>query len=389
MKLMNNKKGKSGAKTTIAVLSNPSKKSSTKTTQKQIASTKMQTNEPKFRGGLKKAMDLVKKTLQNPSKTIMPADLKPMLAGITDEPFNNQDWQFEIKWDGYRALAYLDNGNVQLRSRNNLSFNEKYKPVYEALKSWKINAVIDGEVVVLNEEGHADFGALQKWYQFERGILVFFVFDILWLEGYNLMELPLTDRQAIIKELMPANNIIRFSDSIDEYGIDFFKVAQQNGLEGIIAKRKDATYSPGYRTKSWLKIKAEERHEAVICGYTKNKDTDRLFSSLVLGIPENGKIKFIGQVGTGFSGASQKEIFKKMEPLFTKDCPFEKVPKTGVATFWIKPHLVCEVKYTELTSEGLMRHPSFQGLREDKTMDELNTEEKKATIKTEKKEINS
>jgi bifunctional non-homologous end joining protein LigD len=155
-------------------------------------------------------------------------------------------------------------------------------------------------------------------------------------------------------------------------------VAQQNGLEGIIAKQKNATYSPGYRTKSWLKIKAETRHEAVICGYTKNKDTDRLFSSLVLGITEGEKVKFIGQVGTGFTGASQQNIFEKLKPLFTDDCPFEKIPKTGVPTFWVKPHLVCEVKYTELTSEGLMRHPSFQGLRKDKTIADLNLEEKKA-----------
>ncbi len=333
--------------------------------------------DPTPSGSLKKQIDLITNNLDT-AKSAMPSNLKPMLAGIIDEAFNKGDWQFEIKWDGYRSLTYLQKGNVQLRSRNNLSFNEKYKPVYEALKAWPINAVIDGEIVVLNEEGHADFEGLQKWYQFEQGTLVYFVFDILWLEGHNLMELTLTERRDILKQLVPSNYIIRYSDSIDEYGIDFFKVAQQNGLEGIIAKQKNATYSPGYRTKSWLKIKAETRHEAVICGYTKNKDTDRLFSSLVLGIAEGEKVKFIGQVGTGFTGASQKNIFEKLKPLFTDDCPFEKIPKTGVPTFWVKPHLVCEVKYTELTSEGLMRHPSFQGLRKDKTIADLNLEEKKA-----------
>ena len=321
---------------------------------------------------LKNAIAFIKRKFKGADGSPMPQNLKPMLAGISDEPFNNKDWQYEIKWDGYRSLVYLAGAKVEMRSRNNLSFNEKYKPLHMALQSWGINAVIDGEVVVLDEEGHADFEALQQWHQVQSGTLVFFVFDILWFEGINLMDKPLTERQEILKELMPLSNVIRFSESIDEYGVDFFHVAQQNGLEGIIAKKKNAPYLPASRAKTWLKIKAEQRHEAVICGYTKNKDTDRLFSSLVLGVPVDGKLKFIGQVGTGFNGASQKEIFKKMNPFFTKECPFDVLPNTGAPTMWVKPHLLCEVKYTELTGEGLMRHPSFQGIREDKTIKDIN-----------------
>ncbi len=193
--------------------------------------------DPTPSGSLKKQIDLITKNLDT-AKSAMPSNLKPMLAGIIDEAFNKGDWQFEIKWDGYRSLTYLQKGNVQLRSRNNLSFNEKYKPVYEALKAWPINAVIDGEIVVLNEEGHADFEGLQKWYQFEQGTLVYFVFDILWLEGHNLMELPLTERREILKQLMPSNNVICYSDSIDEYGIDFFAVAQKNGLKALLRNKK-------------------------------------------------------------------------------------------------------------------------------------------------------
>ncbi|HVG12051.1 MAG TPA: DNA ligase D, partial [Flavisolibacter sp.] len=190
----------------------------------------------------------------------------------------------------------------------------------------------------------------------------------------------LFERREILAQLVPMNNVIRFSDSIDEAGIDFFKVARLNGLEGIIAKRKDAPYQPSLRTKNWYKIKAEERHEAVICGYTKKRGSSRLFSSLILGRPGENGMDFIGQVGTGFSAAVQKHLFAVMNPLFTETCPFDIKPVTGAPTMWVKPQLVCEVKYTELTSEGVMRHPSFQGLREDKTLADLNVAERMATI---------
>jgi bifunctional non-homologous end joining protein LigD len=323
----------------------------------------------------KQVLQFLKRRLKTLSPAPMPFNLKPMLAGTVDTPFNNDEWQFEIKWDGYRAISYLSNDTADIRSRNNLSFNQKYSEVYNALKTWKINAVVDGEIVVLNEEGHADFEALQQWIQNREGTLVYFVFDLLWLEGYDLIVRPLIERRELLKQIMPPSNIIRYSDAIEECGIDFFKVAKQNSLEGIIAKKKDSLYLPAYRTRSWLKIKIEERHEAVICGYTKNKNSDRLFSSLVLGIPAQDKMLFIGQVGTGFNVASQKEIFKTIKPLVINECPFDNIPNTGVPTVWVAPRLVCEVKYTELTKEGIMRHPSFQGMREDKSAEELNKDE--------------
>ena len=315
----------------------------------------------------------------------MPQDLKPMLAGVTAEAFDDENWQFELKWDGYRALSYLNGSNVELRSRNNLSFDKKYKEITVALQQWNMHAVIDGEIVVLNEEGHPDFEALQKWILAPNGNLVYFVFDVIWLDGYDLMQQPLGERREILKAIMPDCSIIRYSDSIDHTGIDFFQIAKKNALEGIIAKKKDSVYTPGYRTKWWLKIKIEARHEAVVCGYTKNRDSDRLFSSLVLGVQDEGKVKFIGQVGTGFNQISQKEIFTKLTPLVITDCPFDKVPKTGVPTVWVKPYYICEVKYTELTAEGLMRHPSFQGLRPDKFITDFNEGEVDYRIKEKKK----
>jgi bifunctional non-homologous end joining protein LigD len=361
----------------------PAKKAKPKKTKAQSTSVTVDTKIQKQYSSL---IELLKRKLSDQPTSSMPHDLKPMLASITDAPFNNEDWQFEIKWDGYRALSYLKNGKVQLRSRNNNPFETKYLAVYNALKQWPVNAVVDGEIVVLNEEGRADFKALQDWQLEERGGLVYYVFDILWLDGINVMNLPLTQRQDILKQLAPENNVIRFSDSIDQYGIDFYNIAKENGLEGIIAKRKDAPYQINYRTKNWLKIKVEQRHEAVICGYTKNKDTDRLFSSLLLAQYDNDEFSYIGQVGTGFNAAIQETIMKKMKPLVTKIPAVNGIPKLGKETVWVKPSLVCEVKYTELTPDGVMRHPSFQGLREDKTILDINNEKEKEEKPAAKKE---
>jgi bifunctional non-homologous end joining protein LigD len=318
---------------------------------------------------------LVLRQFRHKPKTAMPKDLKPMLATLLDKPFDDKDWQFEIKWDGYRTLAYCAEGNVALRSRNNRSFNDKYQSIVAALNQWPLNAVLDGEIVVLSEEGKADFGALQNWSAEAEGKLVYYVFDLLWLEGINLMDEPLEIRREVLRKIFPDSGPIRYSHAIEECGRDFFATAKQSGIEGIIAKENGASYTPGIRSEHWYKMKAETRHEAIICGYTKKKDSDRLISSLILGIPKGGELQYIGQVGTGFSGRTLQELFLKMNPLFTTKCPFSTQPNTGAPTMWVKPRLVCEVKYTELTRDGIMRHPSFQGLREDKTAAEINIED--------------
>lgn len=320
-------------------------------------------------------VELVKRKFPNAPKTKMPENLLPMLTTLVDEPFTDSEWQFELKLDGYRTLAYLQSGKADLRSRRNNSFNRKFNELQNALSEWKINAVIDGEIVVLNEEGRPDFNGIQLWETKKEGQLVFYAFDLLWIDGINIMNEPLYLRREALKQLMPESGVIRFSDHIDEIGKDFFEIARKNNLEGIVAKRKDSVYVPDFRSKTWLKIKIEERHEAIICGYTRKRDTDRLFSSLILGLNENGQLKFIGQTGTGFTEAMQVELMKKMKPLITKKLPFDKKPVIyGSDIVWLKPFLVCEVKYTELTNEGLMRHASFQGLREDKSAFELNNE---------------
>jgi bifunctional non-homologous end joining protein LigD len=299
-------------------------------------------------------------------KASFPHDLKPMLATLTENSFTNSDWQFEIKWDGYRALAYVNKGKVQLRSRNNINFNQKYAAVYEALKTWNVNAVVDGEIVVVNEQGKADFNSLQQWQFEQNGQLLFYVFDLLYLDGLDITNEPLTTRREILRDIMLQHPLIRFSESIDEFGEQFFEIAKQNELEGIIAKKKDSIYQTGSRSKAWLKIKVQQRQEAVICGYTKKKDTDREFSSLILGLYEDDVLKYAGNVGTGWNDEMQKQLLGKMSRLVTKKCPLEKEPALADYPVWIHPFLVAEIKYTERTSEGAFRHPVFLGLREDK-----------------------
>lgn len=328
---------------------------------------------------LSSTIALLKRKIPQAPATKMPTDLKPMLATLLDEPFDDDDWQFELKLDGYRTLAYMQSGKVDLKSRNNLSFNKKFEPIRSALREWQIDAVVDGEVVVLDENGVPDFSSIRHWESRKQGQLVYYVFDLLWLDGISLMNEPLYLRREILRQLMPSSGAIRFSDHIDDIGKDFYDIAKKNNMEGIIAKKKDSPYIPDARTKNWLKIKIEERHEAVICGYTRKKDTDRLFSSLVLGVYEKGKLQYLGLAGTGFSVAVQEDLMKKMKPHITKKCPFEDVPDTTEDPVWLKPFLVCEVKYTELTKEGVMRHASFLGLREDKAAFELNTDQPEAT----------
>ena len=336
-------------------------------------------------------------------KAPIPKNIKPMLATLVDKPpeasGDNKDWVYEVKWDGYRTLAYIDKGKVDLRSRNNKSFNEKFYPIYNAMQEWKINAVVDGEIVVIDENGISHFGDLQNWRSEADGELFCYLFDVLWLDGYNLMDLPLVERREILKQIVPEEGNIRLSENFNVSGKEFFQVADKLGLEGIIAKEAESNYTPDIRTKSWLKIKTSERHEAIICGYTLNEGSAKQFSALILGVYEGDELKFIGQVGTGFADKLQKEIKKKLKPLVTKKCPFNVVPEINkpsrfrpkppkAEVNWVRPELVCEVSYTELTADGIMRHPSFEGLRIDKDPEEVKQSESPKVRKSESQKVN-
>lgn len=325
----------------------------------------------------------IKSILKKAPKSAIPKGIKPMLATLVNEPFDDPDWQYEVKWDGYRALAFLNKGKVDLLSRNNKSFNEKFYPIYDLLSDWKINAVFDGEILVLNDKGISNFGSLQNWRSEADGELIFYVFDILWYEGKNLMELPLNQRQAILNKILPTtDDRVRLGKVFKASGVDFFDAAERMGLEGIIAKKVDSTYSTNYRSKEWLKIKVHKRQEVVIAGFTKNADTAKSFSSLLLGVYEKGKLQYVGKVGTGFSDKLQKTMMEQFKPIIVDKSPFESIPDVNkpsrfrpnppnAKATWLKPELVCEVSFTEVTDDGVFRHPSFKGMREDKKAKEV------------------
>ena len=321
--------------------------------------------------------------LKDAKKQKIPAGIKPMLATLVDEPFDDPDWVYEVKWDGYRALGFVNNGEVELLSRNNKSFNQKFYPIHQILSKWKINALLDGEILVLNEKGISNFGSLQNWRSEADGELVFYLFDILWYEGKNLTLLPLIERQKILKGILPTtDDNVRVSKVFSASGKDFFKAAERMGLEGIIAKKADSVYSANMRSKEWLKIKVSKRQEVVIGGFTRNEDTTKAFSSLLLGVYEGRNLHYAGKVGTGFSSKQQKEmldIFKPLiiernpflnEPDYNKPSRFRPNPPKAKAT-WLKPDLVCEVAFTEVTTDGVFRHPSFIGMRSDKEAKEV------------------
>ncbi|TMI89137.1 MAG: DNA ligase D [Bacteroidetes bacterium] len=343
-----------------------------------------------------------KKNIQSEGKKAsFPKTVRPMLATLVDKPFDEPGWQYEIKWDGYRAVAMINKGKVDLISRNNKSFNEKFYPIVDTLKKWKIDAVIDGEVVVLNEKGISNFGSLQNWRSEADGALFYYVFDIIWLNGYDLKSLPLTKRREILKENLPNENIIRVSENFETSAVEFLETTAKMGMEGIIAKKEDSVYIEGDRTREWLKIKSNKRHEVVIGGFTKNEGTAKTFSALLVGVFDNGRLDYMGKIGTGFNDKMQKEMMAKMKKLETKKIPFTEEPDVNkpsrfrpnppkATVTWLKPELVCEVSYAEITSDGIMRHPSFEGLRTDKKAKDvkketaIQVEDVKETTKKEK-----
>ncbi|WP_183574149.1 DNA ligase D [Mucilaginibacter sp. X5P1] len=336
----------------------------------------------------------VEELIKSAPKATIPENIQPMKATLVDEPFDDPDWLYEVKWDGYRAIATINKGEVNLISRNNKTFNEKFYSIYNLLKKWKINAVIDGEILVLNDKGISDFGALQNWRSEADGELFFYVFDILWYEGKNLMSMPLNQRQAILKEIMPTDNDhIRQSKVFNASGIDFFNAASRMGLEGIIAKKASSTYTSDLRSREWMKIKVHQRQEVIIAGFTKNAGTSKSFSALVLGVYDGGVLRYVGKVGTGFSDKLQKEMMAQFKPLITDKSPFDVEPdvdkpsrfrpkRMGAKPTWLKPELVCEVAFAEVTSDGVFRQASFKGMRIDKKAKDIVLEMPKDTNET-------
>jgi bifunctional non-homologous end joining protein LigD len=295
-----------------------------------------------------------------------PHDLTPMFATLSDKPFDREDWIFETKWDGYRAIAEVQKGRVRLYSRYGQSFVDRYAPVVEALRSLGHDAVIDGEVIVFDDKGRSRFQLLQNFGKTQQGRLVYVVFDLLHLDGRDLTALPLVRRKRALDTLVKGIPRVIYSEHIAETGVAFFEAAVKLGLEGMMAKNGQGKYHPGYRSRDWLKIKTKQRQEAVICGFTDPRRSRKEFGALILGVYEGKDLVYIGHTGSGFSTQSLIEMRQRLRPLETKQCPFSTRPKTNMPVHWVRPELVCEVEFQEWTGDGRMRIPIFLGLRDDK-----------------------
>jgi bifunctional non-homologous end joining protein LigD len=303
----------------------------------------------------------------------------PMLATSSETVPKGEGWLFEVKWDGFRAIATMRGGEVELRSRNDNSLNGRFPTVVRALERAlrTPDCVLDGEVVAIGADGRATFSAMQQGK--EGTTYVFVAFDALEVEGEPIVDLPLRRRKERLRELIDLRRRgVQVSDSFED-GQALYRAAEEQRFEGILAKRADSVYEPGRRSRSWLKIKTHGRQEFVIAGYTKGQGRrSGRFGSLVLGVWEEGRLRYAGNVGTGFNDEEIEKLLAKLRPLEHPTAPFDEVPKMPKVrkgdVIWVEPKLVAEVEFVEWTHDGRLRAPSYQGLREDKAAEEVRRE---------------
>jgi bifunctional non-homologous end joining protein LigD len=301
----------------------------------------------------------------------LPNFIPPELATLTDKAPAGDGWLHEIKLDGYRTAARLEVGKVRMLTRSGLDWTARFRPIAAALAVPKIRAAyLDGEIAVLGEDGVTSFAALQD--ALSRGQaqrLTYHVFDLLHLDGRDLTGLPLVERKALLQPLLaglPKGAPVRYSDHVLGQGPKFFAHACKLHLEGIVSKRAAATYR-SRRTEDWLKVKCLSRQEFVIGGWMRSDKPGRELRSLLLGYYEGGKLVFAGKAGTGFGLAAGRELAERLGKIERDTPPFVSVPRAYQrGTRWVDPRLVAEVTFTTWTADNLLRHPSFEGLREDK-----------------------
>ncbi len=288
-----------------------------------------------------------------------------MLATLVDAPFDDPEWIFETKWDGFRIVARVGDGTAALLTRNGKRVTRDYPSIAAALAKVRHRAVLDGELVALDRKGRSRFQLLQNA---KRGgaRLRYCVFDLLFLDGKDLRKLPLLERKRRLRSILPASGLIRFSKHVKSSGRALFRLAKRRGLEGIMAKRAQGRYFSGKRTREWLKIKTTRRQEVVIVGFTQPRKSRKHFGSLVLAQRSGKSWRYAGHAGTGFSATDLRSIHARLLPLVRRSNPFGELAPHERETTWVRPKLVCEVDFTEWTKKGQMRHPAFVGLRTDK-----------------------
>jgi len=303
----------------------------------------------------------------------MPSRLEPMLATLGEHPFTDPDWLFEIKWDGVRALAWIADGALTLRSRAGGDITARYPELTSLPQAVAANQVIlDGEIVALDARGLSDFQLLQERMHvrspgeslISRVPVVYFVFDLVYCDGYDLRSSPLIERKQLLQRLLNGSERFRYSDHQLARGKELFELARENGLEGIVAKRIDSIYVSD-RSSSWMKLKITNTVDAVVGGWTAARTPTLPFGSLLLGLYQGKNLRFIGHVGSGFDGKKLLELSAKLKKLATSNSPFDSSPETNEKPSWVKPELVARVKYGGWTQERSLRHPVFVALRED------------------------
>lgn len=309
-------------------------------------------------------MDL--NSIKKGRKTPMPSRIAPMLCTLTREPVDDPDYLYEVKWDGYRILSYVNKGKAKLDSRSARDYTGRYPVIIEALLGLGHDAVIDGEVVVFNEAGLPDFDALQL-YNGHSTPIAYCVFDLLWMDGYDLMHLPLETRKALLQELIRERPVFRFSESFDN-GPKLYKEMLRRDLEGIVAKKKGSAYVPDSRGMDWLKTPTRKRQEFVIGGWAES-DKSRSFKSLLFGAYNKGRLEWIGRSGGGYKEKDMPGILKQLKRLEITRSPFANpvLDTKGAVTHWVKPELVANFEFATWTKSGRIRKPAtFLGFRNDK-----------------------
>ncbi len=318
--------------------------------------------------------------VSSPVERQSPTTWQPMLATLAQDVPRGAGWTFEVKWDGYRALATESGGDVTLTSRNGNDLTARFpnvaKEIPKAVKT--PDCVLDGEVCALDEAGRSSFSAMQQ--RKAETPIVYYVFDVLEIEGKPVVDLPLVERRKLLEQLLDRRNkTVRLSETFDD-GEALLQAAKQQHLEGIVAKRLDSRYLPGKRTRDWLKIKTHSEQEFVVAGYTKGTGRRASsFGSLVLGYYAGGELVYAGNVGTGFGGKEIEKLLDLLRPLRRDQSPFREVPKMPKVrkgdVIWVEPKLVAQVEFVEWTHDGRLRAPAYKGLREDKAAEEVRREE--------------
>lgn len=311
----------------------------------------------------------------------MPRDLRPMLATATTTAFDREGWLYEVKWDGYRVIAELDGGDIRLRSRKGIDYTSTFATVTDTLRRIRHRTVLDGEVVVLDHEGISRFPLLRQYLLHGEGsgLLAYVAFDLLYLDGHDVRGLPLIERKQLLQSIIPRDEPrLRYSGHIIGRGKEFYALSAKRGLEGVMAKDGTSTYEDGVRSRHWLKVHTHLRQEAVICGFTEPRGSRSHIGALVLGVYEGRTLRYIGHAGGGLTGQMRTDLYERLQTLRTRSSPFATAPKTNAPVTWVRPLLVCEVRFTEWTADGRMRKPIFMGLRDDKKAKDVTKEVRSA-----------